>query len=96
MIKQKEVPEPQAKNKNSDSGINLDMKHEPLCVGEATCIKCGETKHVLAFCVNRHSVNGLNNLCRDCDNDQHRKRYRKRHEIGKRKAQQLEMSKCWK
>lgn len=31
-----------------------------------TCTHCGETKHELAFAIDRRSPNGLNHQCREC------------------------------
>lgn len=39
---------------------------DPPCTGTATCSKCGETKHVLAFAADR---SGIRSQCRDCEGE---------------------------
>lgn len=43
--------------------------YEPVCTGEKTCTKCGETKHVLAFSAYPYCLDGLSSWCRDCANE---------------------------
>jgi len=43
------------------------MNIDPPTTGTKTCSKCGQTKHVLAFAVQKTAKDGLKNVCRDCD-----------------------------
>lgn len=42
---------------------------DPPCTGTATCSKCGETKHVLAFAADRSRRSGIRSQCRDCEGE---------------------------
>ena len=48
--------------------------HEPQCTGRKVCSKCGVEKTVLAFCVSRKESDGLADQCRECLNEDQRKR----------------------
>ncbi len=70
--------------------------HEPVCVGEKTCTRCGETKHVLAFSVEPRMLDGLKSWCRDCcyevANKTRRRKARKEGTLGKKMVQSLNLT----
>lgn len=57
-------------------------QHEPRMSGEKTCVLCGETKHVLAFSVDKSHRDGLGSWCRECTAEQASKAYRRKSRLA--------------
>ena len=41
-------------------------EHEPICIGEKVCGRCGKTKNVLEFGADSRNLDGLQGCCRHC------------------------------